>query len=201
MVSNAIQTTSQKYEPKEMNMNQEAEVRLEKIREVSGIVRGICKGLFAAAILAYTGLAVLFCFGFTSGGLVISIGETTIPANSTSIGTALLYLIFLTIPFIIALKGLSHINRLFFYYEKGNIFTTETVAQLKQIGVTFLLWTGYEIFASVLALCVSAYLKNSMFIDINPSILLSLFLGVFFVLISWVMETGRGLHEENELTI
>jgi hypothetical protein len=182
-------------------MDKEAMARLENIRKVSGIVRGICKGLFAAAILAYTGLAVLFCFGFASGGSLISIGEITLPANSTSIGTALLYLIFLTIPYIIVFKGLFHINRLFFYYEKGNIFTAQNVAQLKQIGVTFLLWTGYEIFASVLALCLSAYLKNSMFIDINPSILLSLLLGVFFILISWVMDNGRGLHEENELTI
>ncbi len=182
-------------------MDKEALARLENIRKVSGIVRGICKGLFGASILAYAGLAMIVSMVFASGDGTFSIRETTIPVHSFSIGTIFLFLIFLAVPFIIVLKGLFHVIKLFFYYEKGAIFTAESVAQLKQIGVTFLLWTGYEIFALILALGLSAYRNNSMSVDIGGSMLLSLFLGVFFVLISWVMDNGRGLHEENELTI
>ena len=40
----------------------------------------------------------------------------------------------------LALKGFYHLQKLFFYYAKGKIFTTEANGQIKNFGVTICLW-------------------------------------------------------------
>ncbi len=138
---------------------------------------------------------------------MLSLGEgADIPVSHLTTAARVLALVFFSLGTVVALKGVYHLYKLFGNYADGNVFTAESVAQIKQLGVTFLLVAGLQVLAVPVRflLASSCGMKTIVFSlggGCSSGPLGSLITAGLLILISWVMETGRGLREENELTI
>ena len=95
----------------------------------------------------------------------------------------------------VGLKGFYHLYRLLGNYGRGDIFTTESAGQIRQLGITVLLWYGANILWAVTAAAVE---PSPFSIQFRSE---SLVTGPIIIVISWFMEMAAEMREENELTI
>jgi len=179
-------------------MKAETQMQLERIRKVSRVVKAVCRILIGLTLIAFLVLVVAIIIA-SGGGSFYMVG-TKIPKSQLTTGIRVVLITFFGLFGAVEIKGLYHLYKLFGNYAEGKIFTSESVAEIKQFGVTFLLWAGIHILALPFAFVLSLVLEEggefSFTFPFN-----ALIMGGLIILISWVMDTGRGLREENELTI
>src|SRR5690349_10745622 len=120
-------------------MRPELERKLERIRRSSQVLRRVCQGL----LILFSLLLVICVAGILAGG------DNTVTAFDSSLSMRSLLLhqrIFVAMAaalmIAVPLKGLRHLERLFRDYAHGDIFTTESASQIRQLGVTALLWAA-----------------------------------------------------------
>ena len=138
-------------------------------------------------------------------------GDNVIPLNFSFSARFLLFLLFL-IGFGILIKVLYHIRKLFKLYMQGKIFTYEDIGQLKRVGVTgcimillspvlmllhHLVWS--EIYKGHPEI-INVLLNQDFFGFIMGVIRLGA-LSATVLCISWAMERGMEMRENQELTI
>ncbi|MGB9407160.1 MAG: DUF2975 domain-containing protein [Terracidiphilus sp.] len=92
-------------------------------------------------------------------------------------------------------KCFYHLHQLFGNYSRGEIFTRESVGQLRQFGIACLLW-GVMNFFWVLSLALSAHPAKTFQAHFD-----SFAIGAIIIVIAWFMDMAVELREENELTI
>ncbi len=173
-------------------MKPETEKKLNKIKRISKILRTICKVLLAIAVCVFLLAMVAILNGrATLNFFDVSILLATLPL-SCRLGLAVITAFTMAITF----KWLYHLYRLFGNYGTGNIFTTESAGQIRQLGITALLWFGVNILWAVAAFA---------FVRPPPQTLQfhsdSLVIGAVIIVISWFMEMAAEMREENELTV
>jgi hypothetical protein len=171
-------------------MKSETEKKLKKIKRISNILRAICKVLFALAICVF--LVAMFAILAGWGNLAFS-GDSVPLAPLAPLSRLILGVIF-ALGMAINFKGLYHLHRLFGNYGRGDIFTTDSVAQIRHLGITALLWAGVT-FLWTLAGALALAHPNVHF-DGN-----CLVIGPVIIVISWFMEMAAEIREENELTV
>jgi hypothetical protein len=94
-------------------------------------------------------------------------------------------------------KCLYHLRRLFGNYARGEIFTRESVGELRSFGMACLLWGVLNfVWALSLSLSLSMHLQRSFEAHFD-----SLAIGAVLIAIAWFMDLAVELKEENELTI
>jgi hypothetical protein len=87
--------------------------------------------------------------------------------------------------------------RLLNLYEKGIIFSAKNVLQIRRLGVL-------AVFYGVITACLPIFADHRIEIPLLPlNILFSpwLFVGCLTLVIAWVMDEGRKIQEEGELTV
>ncbi|MBN2542935.1 DUF2975 domain-containing protein [bacterium] len=94
--------------------------------------------------------------------------------------------------------GIYHFYRLFYFYEKGEIFGKENVKHFKALGLTFIYWFIAQIITLLMMTQLSDIAKNTMDFDLEFS---TIIIGIAIILIARVMDEGRKLQEEQELTV
>jgi hypothetical protein len=171
-----------------MNANEissKINARLNRIKIVSRIFR-VLLGLYVALI-------ILMALGYLSGFIPIIPGASQISFSPNQTYTAPFH-IPVRVIVIAAIRscligfGLFLLNRLFVLFERGSFYTAENVRCIKFLGfITASDW----LVKSVLEL-----MAKNISIDFNE-----LFFGLFIVLIAWVMDEGRKIQEEQELTV
>ena len=179
-------------------MNDNTRTTLAKIQKVSKRVRAECKILIVLLILLF--LIFDTAIIYKSNGWTIRLGETELSTDQLTTKGKTLLVIFIILAEAVLLKGLYHLHTLFSHYASGHIFTEKSVRQFRQIGITFLLDAALESLGFPLGLFLMQ--PNELPQESIPlSPFKSLFIGGIVILISWVMDEGRGLYEENQLTI
>jgi len=180
-------------------MNPELQARMHRIQKVSVVVSGICKVLMGLAFISFlVGVVVIFS-GLDNGSFRLEGIE--IRANQLTVGGRVILAIFAGFAGIVLFKGLYHLSRLFGNYSRGEIFTKDSVAQLMRLGFVALLAAGVKISAFPVAVILILTHKPDMAAVSLTVPFTSLIIGGLVILISWIMDTGRLLREENELTI
>ncbi len=191
-------------------MNVDTQTQLERIRKVSRVVRIVCRILLGLTLFAFLMMVVLIIIGPECGmrlGLggpecgTIRLGGAEIPISQLTPGSMILMFGFSVLATAVVIKGLYHLHRLFGNYADGKVFTIGSVAQIRQLGITFLLGAGLQILAVPLAVVLMILCtpdKGALLLTFPFEALITAGL---LILISWVMDAGRGLREENELTI
>lgn len=174
-------------------MRLENQLRLDKIRRSSRVLRVLCKvfmGLMAVGFLAGA-IALLVNMGGTVRYFNVSftIGELTLRGR-------LILLVLSALTFGVGFKCFFHLNRLLGNYSHGEIFSRESAGQIRQLGVTCVLWGVLNFVWVFVPLAVAAHPPRSL--DGNLDFV---FIGLIVVVISWFMEMAAELREENELTI
>ena len=89
------------------------------------------------------------------------------------------------------------ITRLLELYEKGIIFGAQTVSLIRRLGIL-------AIFYGVITACRPIFEKHEIEFPILPlNLLLSpwLIAGGLTIIIAWIMDEGRKIQEEQELTV
>lgn len=113
------------------------------------------------------------------------------------------------IPFIAKVVALSFLAKLFKYYQNLQIFSQGAIRTIRNIGFTVLIGSFLEIATSVIvflslpdAFPIPDRLKMGSLV-LGPIGYNMRFIGValFMILVSWIMEIGRRIQEEQEHTV
>lgn len=105
----------------------------------------------------------------------------------------------------LTMVGAYYLQRLFHLYEQGQIFLLANVHCFKKLS-RVLIWSFAVDIVSRSLLSVVLSLPNPkgqriVTVDLSSSDLTILLLGCIIAVISWVMEEGRKLQEEQDLTV
>ena len=177
-------------------MKPETESRLKKIKRISNISRAICKVLFALAIC----LSLLGLIAMIAGRGTLAFADARIPLEPLALPSRLMLAVTFALSMAIMVKGLYHLHRLFGNYGRGDIFTTECAAQIRQLGITAILWAGATFLWTSAAAAISLAQSHSSNINVHFDGN-CLVIGPVIVVISWFMEMAAEMREENELTV
>ena len=110
-------------------------------------------------------------------------------------------------PLIIELFVLYSLIKLFRLYEKGEIFSSNNVRHIRNIGYALLIDQLINpIYQAVMGLVLtwgnaSGHHLRIMAITLDQTNIGVLLTGLLVILISWIMAEGYKLHEEQQLTI
>lgn len=172
-------------------MQDEIQKKLRKIKNVSIFFRLICKVLLA--LITFAGLGAVVCVIFGVGG--IDYDNAIFSTAALTLGHRLVLGAVTALTFAALFKCLYHLHRLFGDYSRGEIFTRESVGQLRRFGIACLLW-GVMSFVWGLSLALSMHPSRPF-----PGHADSLAIGIVIIVIAWFMDMAVDLREENELTI
>jgi hypothetical protein len=172
-------------------MQTDTQAKLQKIKKVSIIFRVICKVLLA--LVALLGLCGVLCVAFGVGG--INYDNVLFQTAGLPLGRRVILSVVTALAFGVLFKCFYHLHRLFGNYSRGEIFTRESVGQLRQFGISCLLW-GVVNFLWVSSLALSAHPARTFHGHAD-----SLAIGTVIIVIAWFMDIAVDLREENELTI
>jgi hypothetical protein len=181
-------------------MNPSVEARLAKVRKLSRIGNMLCIGMMIFACLVACLIVVV---GFASPDTAMcDFGAGRRPCGELTGGELALTV---AIGFVILglfLKGVYHLSRLFKNYADGQIFTRDSVGQIKRIGATVFAYAAFEVLVLIGAIVLMATQQLTWPEDRPlPLPFGSFIVGGLVMLISWVMEVGTELREETELTV
>ena len=173
-------------------MKPEIQAKLQKIKKVSSVFRAICKVMMVVIPLLGIGCVM---------GLVLGTGpvysdDASFSAVGLSLGTRLLLGLVVAMTFCTVFKGYFHLHLLFGNYSRGDIFTRESVGQLRKFGIACLLW-GVMRFLFKLTVAISAHPAKDFYFGHADSFII----GIIIIVIAWFMDMAVDLQEENELTI
>jgi hypothetical protein len=181
-------------------MNPTLETRLSKVRRVSRIGNGLCIGAMALTCLIACAILV---FGLLApDNTTCDFGAGKFPCSDLSVGARVLAGAAGITLVALLLKGLYHLSRLFRNYSQGQIFTRESVVQIRQIGMTVFVYGAFQI----AMLVATGVLIGTQQLSWPEDLPIPLPFGAFIVgglilLISWVMDVGTDLREETDLTV
>jgi hypothetical protein len=194
-------------------MSPQTQEKLEQVKKYSASLRTVF--FFAWLVMAFAGaigLIIILTVNDSQrvpstldfGGMMYVGGEITwLVKIVVSIGWVLTVLI--------TLKLVHHLTELFGLYARGEIFTSENVRQIREIGVSVFLFVAiwaYGLLASfVLGYSGVGTAIASRGMEIRgwgfglPEPLTVVLAGIIIVVVSWIMDVGRELREEQDLTV
>jgi hypothetical protein len=155
------------------------------------ILRVICAVVMA--LIALIGIGCVVCVAFGVGG--VNYDNVIFQTAGLTLGHRLVLGAVTVLTFGILFKCFYHLHRLFGNYFRGEIFTRESVGQLRQFGIACLLWGGMN-FLWLVSLATSTHPAKSFHGHAD-----SFAIGAVIILIAWFMDMAVDLREENELTI
>jgi Protein of unknown function (DUF2975) len=159
-------------------------VRLKRIKYMSRFLKGL--------ILAYfvmIGLLVAY------GRMMNRFGGSVLPPLSDTMGEA----VYQTLHDALNLLAVIPLYRLLDFYEQGMIFSAANTSQIRRLGFLAIAY-------ALLKACNSLFLPNEGIFTmptalINFSMSPWFFAGCFSIIITWIMDEGRKIQEEQELTV
>ena len=183
-------------------MNPHVEARLAQVMRTGRIGHRLCvvaMAIVALAAVAIVVLALLFPDNQTCdfNGVRFQCSELSAAAKafvfmSMVVGIALL------------LVGLYRLSRLFQHYARGEIFTRESVREIRGLGYLALANAIVQVVVLVATLVLIGTQQVSL--PDNTQLHLQMPFGALItaaliLLVSWVMDVGTELREESELTV
>lgn len=169
------------------------ETKLRRIERASVLLRGMCTALLAGvAILAIAAAVSAITGRLTS---VSFNGQSITLADLTSRARFFIAVLALTTGGVIA-KALHHLRRLAGNYSRREVFTTDSAGQIRQFGLSCVLWGVVKSLWALLPRMVLAHVPATVTLTVD-----SIAIGAVIVAISWFAEMATLLREENDLTI
>jgi hypothetical protein len=104
-----------------------------------------------------------------------------------------------------AMYSMRALRALFRLYARGEVFSGRNVACYRKLGLSLLYWSGAVFLQTpLLSLAMSVGMppgQRQLTVALGSVELATLFAGLIALLISWVMDEGRRIEEEQSLTI
>jgi hypothetical protein len=161
--------------------------------------------LFTALIFFIPLADLLFWISFNHLHDEFLTGLPIIPSQDpTPLFLALGFLVSL-IPVTVAIYGMLTLSRLFKFYEYGIVFAHENVRLIRKLGYVIIAWVVANLFFTPLISAVITHGNEgglpTIAVSLSISDLSALVMGSIVVLISWVMDEGRKLQDEQAHTV
>jgi len=101
----------------------------------------------------------------------------------------------------IFLKLFFHLGRLFEHYTQGTIFGRENVAQIRQIGITVMMFPILWILVAIAPAFIPVDGRTALLEYDGAGPLPEFILATIILVVAWIMDVGRDLREEQDLWI
>jgi DUF2975 family protein len=181
-------------------MNPAMENRLLKVRKLSRFGNAACIALMIATCLV-AGVLVPVGLAFPEH-TTCDFGAGSQPCGDWSAGERGVAFGLLTIGAALFFTGLYYLSRLFRNYARGEIFTRDSVWQIRRIGWTVFVFGALQVVLLVASLVLIGTDQIARPEHRPISLPFAAFIsGGLIILVSWVMELGTELREEHELTV
>ena len=135
----------------------------------------------------------------------INIPPTPVSPNELSIKSQLIGFIVSLLPLSALLYVIINIRKLFSFYKEGVIFSFEHVSLFKKTAKALVLWVVlsiiYESAKSVIFSSGNPPGSRVLKVGFSSAEITTLLVGGIVFIIAWVMDEGRILSEEYELTV
>lgn len=122
-----------------------------------------------------------------------------------SIGTRLLALLVSGLPLALKMVGILTLIRLFRLYERGVIFSEDNVACFRRLGKLLILWFFcVPVYQLMLSFCLTFQNppgERVIAFGLGSADATVLIAGMMVLVISWVMDEGRALEDEQAYTV
>lgn len=109
------------------------------------------------------------------------------------------------IPTAVAMSGAYYLMRLFHLYEQGHIFKLANVRCFRNLSRVLIWWfVAGIVHRSLLSIALTLHHpkgQRMISLELSSADLTALLLGGILAVIAWVMEEGRQLQEDRDLTI
>jgi len=175
-------------------MDSELERKLRRIQSFSQVFRRICQGALLVMFLLLLASIAGICIG--KGGIIRAF-DISIPLGTLGGYQRMVMAVVAVLAIAVPIKGLYHLERLFRNYTEGKIFTVASAGEIRQLGITALLWAAANLIWIAAAVALTErHLPHSFYFRMD-----SIAVGVTVIVISWLMEMAAAMREENELTI
>lgn len=168
-------------------------MKLQKIQRYSAWGRTVCTALFIPVAVVSIAATVSVIAGWTAH--IKFDGETFVPSELAVPSRLLLAGVLVACGAVMA-KGLGHLRRLLGNYSRREIFTLDSARQIRQLGVTCVLWGFVKLAAALLPLMLSSPAHRNVNLTGDTVII-----GLVIIGISGLAEMAAELREESELTI
>lgn len=181
-------------------MNPRVEARLEKVKRTSRSARRVCFMLMGLVALA-AAVTVAGMLG-SPERLMCDVDGLRRPCGELSPQVTAFTVIAVAGSVALVLAALHRLARLFQNYARGEIFTRGSVREIRWLGYVAVAYTIFQIalFVAMLALRASAAIEWP--VELQADIPIGMVVvASFILLLSWVMDVGAELREENELTV
>ena len=181
--------------------HQDAQARLARIRLAAGIFKWVCLVSFGLVIYL-VGVAIFL------PGKVAAVGDhnQTALLNGPFVlaefkpGLQWMYTVCWLLLAAFFGRGIGFFYQLFRNLERGRLFDRDNVHCIRLIGWWLVVYAFLGIFIGLLKfVCVNASSVPTV-IDLSP-LGADILRGLFVIFIAWVMDEGRKISEEQELTV
>jgi hypothetical protein len=181
-------------------METRVEARLAKVKRLSRSARRVCFLLMAlvtlmTAVMVATTLAI-------PETLTCDVNGLRRQCSALSPQALTLTLVALIGGVGLVLTALHRLARLFQNYSRGEIFTRSSVREIRLLGYVAVAYAVFQVLLFVGTLALSARGMLDWPTDLRVDFPIAPFVvASFILLLSWVMDVGAELREENELTV
>jgi len=173
--------------------------KLERIRRYSISLRRLARLLLVVTLLGAAISLLLILVGRWAAPVnIIGIRFSGIASDGTVRAVAALTVV-LTAG--IVAKFYFHSIKLFGLYAEGVLFTAESVAHIRQIGVTLLLVPAVWLVGALGALILGSQATADAGIALVSAPMGQLVSGIIVIFVSWLMDLARELREEQDLVV
>lgn len=172
-----------------------------RIKRMSGKLRAVSALLFWAT----PALCAVYWLYFNEFPEVMKAKIGILGRPELSIVNRVLCFVATMLPAGVAMYGFSVLRGLFGLYSGGEIFSARNVACYRKLGRTLLYWAG-AVFLNTTLISLAASVgmppgQRHVTVGFGSIELVALFAGAVALVISWVMDEGRRIEEEQALTI
>lgn len=178
-------------------MNSRVAARLEHVKRTSRSARRVCFWLMAFVTL----MSIVMVPG-TLAPWACEVRGLPQPCEALPPQAVALTLVAFGGGLALLLTALYRLARLFGNYARGEIFTRASVRELRLVGYVAVAYAIFQLvlFVAGLAMVAGGVVESPARLPVDLPIG-SVVVAGFILLLSWVMDVGAELREENELTV
>jgi len=190
-------------------MNPATAQKLDRVRRYSRSLKNVFR-FFQFVIIAGGLVSIAIVATVSSPNATFDLGGLQLRGDEITGLTRIIGIVGMLLVFSLSLKLLHHLARLFGLYADGEIFTVASVQQIRKVGISILLFAALFLFNILgnVALIVAGqqdiaivHLGEASSPIINGNSISTILGGVIIIMISWIMDVGREMREEQDLTV
>jgi hypothetical protein len=182
-------------------MSTETAEKLKKVQKYSASLRNLFRFLFVLGALALVVETALVVSGAEPFDTNARIGNTEYSGDSIPGTIRAIAFIGFVLRLAILLKLNFHLVKLFGLYADGEIFSAENVNQIRQIGITMLLFPALWVLGLFVPMLIPGEGLSKTITNGGWQPFSGLTLGAIVIVVSWIMDVGRELREEQDLVV